>query len=402
MGRKKIRIQPITDDRNRQVTFLKRKHGLMKKAYELSVLCNCEIALIILNNSNNKLVQYASTDIDKVLMRYTEYDEPYESKSNDDFTNASEKGDEDNSHDLSDADERDSYQIVQSQQYQPSPAPIMDYNAPPPPPPPTGATAGDPNMVQRQMPSYEMYPMYMPNPNYAPQHPQQRPMMYAPLPPPHHQQVIVQGHNAMTYPSPPQPMYVQPPPQHHHHQQTTKENSMPPPSQPMPISSPSSELDVKNDGTKRPNLRVQIPNESPEPSSYHPDQRAQQQQQQVPPPQQHSQQQMQSNRSTASAVGPPSALPSQFAQNLPSPSTFYPEFYQQNELPSPLNFSATPTNPGAFHWPSNARDYRPSPLSVRPESNGGAPPPAGGSYEKRSYPYAEHPPTTSKKLKVET
>lgn len=37
----------------------------------------------------------------------------------------------------------------------------MDYNAPPPPPPPTGATAGDPNMVQRQMPSYEMYPMYM-------------------------------------------------------------------------------------------------------------------------------------------------------------------------------------------------------------------------------------------------
>lgn len=72
MGRKKIRIQPITDDRNRQVTFLKRKYGLMKKAYELSVLCNCEIALIILNNSNNKLVQYASNDIDKVLMRYTE------------------------------------------------------------------------------------------------------------------------------------------------------------------------------------------------------------------------------------------------------------------------------------------------------------------------------------------
>lgn len=44
----------------------------MKKAYELSVLCNCEIALIVFNNSNNKLVQYASTEIDKVLMRYTE------------------------------------------------------------------------------------------------------------------------------------------------------------------------------------------------------------------------------------------------------------------------------------------------------------------------------------------
>ncbi|CEJ00430.1 Putative MADS-box transcription enhancer factor 2D [Rhizopus microsporus] len=72
MGRRKIRIEPIRDDRNRQVTFLKRKQGLMKKAYELSVLCNCEVALIIFNNQNNKLVQYASTDIDKVLMRYTE------------------------------------------------------------------------------------------------------------------------------------------------------------------------------------------------------------------------------------------------------------------------------------------------------------------------------------------
>lgn len=43
----------------------------MKKAYELSVLCDCEIALIIFN-SNNKLVQYASTEIDKILMKYTE------------------------------------------------------------------------------------------------------------------------------------------------------------------------------------------------------------------------------------------------------------------------------------------------------------------------------------------
>ncbi|CAO3659733.1 unnamed protein product [Rhizopus stolonifer] len=85
MGRRKIRIEPIKEDRNRQVTFLKRKQGLMKKAYELSVLCNCEIALVIFNNQNNKLVQYASTDMDKVLMRYTEYGEPFESKDNEDF-----------------------------------------------------------------------------------------------------------------------------------------------------------------------------------------------------------------------------------------------------------------------------------------------------------------------------
>ncbi|XP_028316715.1 myocyte-specific enhancer factor 2D homolog isoform X3 [Gouania willdenowi] len=84
MGRKKIQIQRITDERNRQVTFTKRKFGLMKKAYELSVLCDCEIALIIFNHAN-KLFQYASTDMDKVLLKYTEYNEPHESRTNADI-----------------------------------------------------------------------------------------------------------------------------------------------------------------------------------------------------------------------------------------------------------------------------------------------------------------------------
>ncbi|XP_063699979.1 myocyte-specific enhancer factor 2 [Culicoides brevitarsis] len=81
MGRKKIQISKITDERNRQVTFNKRKFGVMKKAYELSVLCDCEIALIIFSSSN-KLYQYASTDMDKVLLKYTEYNEPHESLTN--------------------------------------------------------------------------------------------------------------------------------------------------------------------------------------------------------------------------------------------------------------------------------------------------------------------------------
>uniref|UniRef100_A0A8C9VGZ2 Myocyte enhancer factor 2D n=1 Tax=Scleropages formosus TaxID=113540 RepID=A0A8C9VGZ2_SCLFO len=84
MGRKKIQIQRITDERNKQVTFTKRKFGLMKKAYELSVLCDCEIALIIFNHTN-KLFQYASTDMDKVLLKYTEYNEPHESRTNADI-----------------------------------------------------------------------------------------------------------------------------------------------------------------------------------------------------------------------------------------------------------------------------------------------------------------------------
>ncbi|XP_007549158.1 myocyte-specific enhancer factor 2A-like [Poecilia formosa] len=90
MGRKKIQISRILDERNRQVTFMKRKFGLMKKAYELSVLCDCEIALIIFNSSN-KLFQYASTDMDKVLLKYTEYNEPHESRTNTDILEALRK-----------------------------------------------------------------------------------------------------------------------------------------------------------------------------------------------------------------------------------------------------------------------------------------------------------------------
>jgi len=62
----------------------------MKKAYELSVLCDCEIALIIFSSSN-KLYQYASTDMDKVLLKYTEYNEPHESLTNKNIIDALNK-----------------------------------------------------------------------------------------------------------------------------------------------------------------------------------------------------------------------------------------------------------------------------------------------------------------------
>lgn len=84
MGRKKIQILKIGDERNRQVTFTKRKFGLMKKAYELSVLCDCDIALIVFSGTG-KLYQYASTDMDRILLKYTEYSEPHESRTNRDI-----------------------------------------------------------------------------------------------------------------------------------------------------------------------------------------------------------------------------------------------------------------------------------------------------------------------------
>ncbi|KAI8911789.1 hypothetical protein EDD86DRAFT_203281, partial [Gorgonomyces haynaldii] len=79
MGRKKIKIAPITDDRNRQSTFNKRKVGLMKKAHELSVLCGCQVGLIIFSNKD-KLHEYSSHDMDDILLKYTEHNEPHEIK----------------------------------------------------------------------------------------------------------------------------------------------------------------------------------------------------------------------------------------------------------------------------------------------------------------------------------
>lgn len=51
MGRRKISIAPIQDDRNRAVTFVKRKNGLFKKAHELGILCQANVAVIVFNST---------------------------------------------------------------------------------------------------------------------------------------------------------------------------------------------------------------------------------------------------------------------------------------------------------------------------------------------------------------
>ncbi|PIN20496.1 hypothetical protein CDL12_06812 [Handroanthus impetiginosus] len=47
MVRGKVEMKRIENASSRQVTFSKRKNGLQKKACELSVLCDAEVALII-------------------------------------------------------------------------------------------------------------------------------------------------------------------------------------------------------------------------------------------------------------------------------------------------------------------------------------------------------------------
>ncbi|RZB96490.1 Floral homeotic protein AGAMOUS isoform C [Glycine soja] len=59
MGRGKIEIKRIENTTSRQVTFCKRRNGLLKKAYELSVLCDAEVALIVFSN-RGRLYEYAN------------------------------------------------------------------------------------------------------------------------------------------------------------------------------------------------------------------------------------------------------------------------------------------------------------------------------------------------------
>lgn len=59
MGRGRVELKRIENKINRQVTFAKRRNGLLKKAYELSVLCDAEVALIIFS-SRGKLYEFGS------------------------------------------------------------------------------------------------------------------------------------------------------------------------------------------------------------------------------------------------------------------------------------------------------------------------------------------------------
>ncbi|XP_022012458.1 MADS-box protein AGL42 isoform X1 [Helianthus annuus] len=60
MVRGKVELKRIENTTSRQVTFTKRRNGLLKKAYELSVLCDAEVAMIIFSQKG-KLYDFSSS-----------------------------------------------------------------------------------------------------------------------------------------------------------------------------------------------------------------------------------------------------------------------------------------------------------------------------------------------------
>ncbi|KAL0677800.1 hypothetical protein Bca4012_005781 [Brassica carinata] len=61
MVRGKIEMEKLQNATSRQVTFSKRRNGLLKKAYELSVLCDAQISLIIFSQ-RGRLYEFSNSD----------------------------------------------------------------------------------------------------------------------------------------------------------------------------------------------------------------------------------------------------------------------------------------------------------------------------------------------------
>ncbi|KAI3850452.1 hypothetical protein MKW98_000262 [Papaver atlanticum] len=76
MGRGKIVIRRIDNSTSRQVTFSKRRNGLLKKAKELSILCEAEVGLTIFS-STGKLYEFSSTNMKSIIERYNKSKEEH-------------------------------------------------------------------------------------------------------------------------------------------------------------------------------------------------------------------------------------------------------------------------------------------------------------------------------------
>jgi len=69
MGRGKIEIKRIENASNRQVTYSKRKNGIIKKAKEITVLCDAQVSLVIFASSG-RMHEYCSPSTTYVVPVY--------------------------------------------------------------------------------------------------------------------------------------------------------------------------------------------------------------------------------------------------------------------------------------------------------------------------------------------
>ena len=71
MGKRKIESMKLIDSSSaRNITYCKRKKGLLKKAMEISMLCGQEVFLVCLDKEKEKLILYrSSNDFDEIKVK---------------------------------------------------------------------------------------------------------------------------------------------------------------------------------------------------------------------------------------------------------------------------------------------------------------------------------------------
>lgn len=85
MGRSKIRIKKISSFKSRLVTFEKRKRALLKKAMELSILCNNEVLLSMKDFNGNCIIYHSTGDYAKYINENLTFNQNVQTKSNLDY-----------------------------------------------------------------------------------------------------------------------------------------------------------------------------------------------------------------------------------------------------------------------------------------------------------------------------
>ncbi|CAM0884396.1 unnamed protein product [Alopecurus aequalis] len=70
--RGRVELRRIEDRTSRQVRFSKRRAGLFKKAFELGLLCDAEVALLVFSPAG-KLYEYSSSSIEGTYERYQQF-----------------------------------------------------------------------------------------------------------------------------------------------------------------------------------------------------------------------------------------------------------------------------------------------------------------------------------------
>ncbi|KAJ1286867.1 hypothetical protein BS78_03G385100 [Paspalum vaginatum] len=70
--RGRVELRRIEDKASRQVRFSKRRAGLFKKAFELALLCDAKVALLVFS-PGGKLYEYSSTSIEDAYDRYQHF-----------------------------------------------------------------------------------------------------------------------------------------------------------------------------------------------------------------------------------------------------------------------------------------------------------------------------------------